>query len=148
MVFSHFKWDHKTDDSILIEYQKNVFNRRNNSWKSWPDKGIVAGLIDEIGIVELINQKLGVDNREKITTGQVIKALILNGLGMVSRPLYLFSQFFEDKLISNLKWITRVPMTLKKTKEIIEPYLEKVKFSPETDPEIQEITREFQKKRI
>ena len=61
--------------------------------------GIVAGLIDEIGIVELINQKLGVDNREKITTGQVIKALILNGLGMVSRPLYLFSQFFEDKAI-------------------------------------------------
>ena len=50
---------------------KNVFNRRNNSWKSWPDKGIVAGLIDEIGIVELINQKLGVDNREKIATGQV-----------------------------------------------------------------------------
>ena len=31
--------------------------------------GIVAGLIDEIGIVELINQKLGVDNREKITAG-------------------------------------------------------------------------------
>ena len=29
--------------------------------------GIVAGLTDEIGIVELINQKLGVDNREKIT---------------------------------------------------------------------------------
>ena len=28
--------------------------------------GIVAGLIDEIGIVELINQKLGVDNREKL----------------------------------------------------------------------------------
>ena len=34
--------------------------------------GIVAGLIDEIGIVELINQKLGVDNREKIATGQVL----------------------------------------------------------------------------
>ena len=64
--------------------------------------GIVAGLIDEIGIVELINQKLGVDNREKIATGQVIKALILNGLGMVSRPLYLFSQFFEDKAIEKL----------------------------------------------
>ena len=81
---------------------KNVFNRRNNSWKSWPDKGIVAGLIDEIEIVELINQKLGVDNWEKIATGQVIKALILNGLGMVSRPLYLFSQFFEDKAIEKL----------------------------------------------
>ena len=50
------------------------------------------------------------------------------------------------QLISNLKWITRVPMTLKKTKEIIGSYLEKVKVSPETDPNIQEITREFQKK--
>ena len=50
------------------------------------------------------------------------------------------------QLISNLKWITRVPMTLKKTKEIIGSYLEKVKVSPEKDPEIQEITREFQKK--
>ena len=49
--------------------------------------------------MELINQKLGVDNRKKITAGQVIKALILNGLGMVSHPLYLFSQFFEDKAI-------------------------------------------------
>ena len=37
-------------------------------------------------------------------------------------------------------------MTLKKTKEIIVYYLEKVKFSPETDPEIQEITRVFKKK--
>ena len=43
-------------------------------------KGIVAELINEIGIVELINQKLGVDNREKIATRQVIKALILNGI--------------------------------------------------------------------
>ena len=50
------------------------------------------------------------------------------------------------QLISNLKWITPVPMTLKKTKEIIGSYLEKVKVSPETDPKIQEITREFQKK--
>ena len=64
--------------------------------------GIVAGLIDEIGIVEIINQKLGVDIREKITSGQVIKALILNGLGMVSHPLYLFSNFFEDKAVEKL----------------------------------------------
>ena len=62
----------------------------------------MAGLIDEIGIVEIINQKLGVDIREKITSGQVIKALILNGLGMVSCPLYLFSNFFEDKAVEKL----------------------------------------------
>jgi hypothetical protein len=36
---------------------------------------------------------------EKISTGQVVKAIILNGLGFVARPLYLFPQFFEDKAI-------------------------------------------------
>ncbi|ARI79356.1 conserved hypothetical protein [Microcystis aeruginosa PCC 9808] len=29
--------------------------------------GIVAGIIDEIGIEEIINLKLGIDQREKIT---------------------------------------------------------------------------------
>jgi hypothetical protein len=50
------------------------------------------------------------------------------------------------QLISNLRQSTRVPMTLKNAKEIIELDLEKVKVFPETDPEIQEITRVFQKK--
>lgn len=59
--------------------------------------GIVAGLIDEIGIEKIINNKLGIDKREKISAVKVVKAIIINGLGMVSRPLYLFSRFFEDK---------------------------------------------------
>ena len=64
--------------------------------------GIIAGLIDETKIVKIIDQKLGIDPREKISGGQVVKALILNALGMVSRPLYLFSQFFEDKPLEKL----------------------------------------------
>lgn len=64
--------------------------------------GIVAGLIDEIGIVEIINAKLGIDPREKITGGILVKAILINGLGFVSRPLYLFSQFFDDKGIEIL----------------------------------------------
>ncbi len=64
--------------------------------------GIVAGIIDEIKIVKIINEKLGVDSREEVTSGQVVKALILNALGMVSRPLYLFPQFFEDKAVEKL----------------------------------------------
>ena len=59
--------------------------------------GIVAGLIDEIGIVKTINSKLGIDPREKISAGILVKAILLNGLGFVSRPLYLFNQFFDDK---------------------------------------------------
>lgn len=64
--------------------------------------GIIAGLIDEIGIVEIINSRLGIDVREKLSAGILTKAIIINGLGFVSRPLYLFSQFFEDKGIETL----------------------------------------------
>ncbi len=64
--------------------------------------GIIAGIIDEIGIVEKINEIFSVDSREKVNTGEVIKAIILNGLGFVSRPLYLFPEFFKDKAVEHL----------------------------------------------
>ncbi|EAM49707.1 IS1634-like element ISCwa1 family transposase [Crocosphaera watsonii] len=64
--------------------------------------GIVTGLIDEIGIVKIINNKLGIDVREKISAGTVVKSILINGLGFVLRPLYLFSQFFQDKAIEKL----------------------------------------------
>ena len=74
MVFSNFKWGHKADDCILIEYQKMSLIE-SITVENLDHLGIVVGLIDEIGIVEVMNQKLGVDNREKITAGHVIKAL-------------------------------------------------------------------------
>ena len=64
--------------------------------------GLVAGLIDEIGIVELINEQLGEHLAQKISAGQVIKGMIMNGLGLVSSPLYLFSRFWEGKAIEHL----------------------------------------------
>jgi transposase len=62
----------------------------------------VAGLIDEIGIVEILNERLGIDPREKVSTGVIVKAMILNGLGFVSAPLYLFEQFFKGKATEQL----------------------------------------------
>lgn len=64
--------------------------------------GIVAGLVDELEIVEQINQHLGEDPRERISPGVAVKAMILNGLGMVSAPLYLFEQFFVGKATEHL----------------------------------------------
>ena len=52
----------------------------------------MAGLIDELELVEQINQHLGEDPREQISPGVAVKAMILNGLGLVSAPLYLFEQ--------------------------------------------------------
>jgi transposase len=57
--------------------------------------GIVAGIIDSIGLVEIINELIGVEKGEKVSAGQVVKAMIINGLGFVSKPLYMFPQYFE-----------------------------------------------------
>ena len=60
------------------------------------------GIIDEIGIVEEINKIFLIEIREKVNTGEIVKAIILNRLGFVWRPLYLFPQFFEKKAIEYL----------------------------------------------
>ena len=44
-----------------------------------------------------INQLLGEELPEKITSTQVVKGMVLNGLGLVSSPLYLFCKFFGGK---------------------------------------------------
>ena len=56
--------------------------------------GIVAGIVDQLGIVEYINGKLGIHPNEKVSAGVIVKAMILNGLGFVSAPLYMFEKFF------------------------------------------------------
>jgi hypothetical protein len=56
--------------------------------------GIVAGIIDRIGLVDIINRAIGTHPLEVISPGIAVKAIILNGLGLVSAPLYLFEKFF------------------------------------------------------
>jgi transposase len=64
--------------------------------------GIVAGIIDELQIVDIINEELGIDEQEIVNSGEIVKAIILNGLGFVSQPLYLFPKFFEDQATEHL----------------------------------------------
>jgi transposase len=64
--------------------------------------GIIAGICDEMGLVEEINRLLGTHPQEIISPGQVVKAMILNGLGFVSAPLYLFEKFFVGKATEHL----------------------------------------------
>jgi transposase len=80
-----------------MNYQKEEIESKNID-----HLGIIAGIIDEIGIAEKINEIFSIDSREKVNTGEVVKAIILNGLGFVSRPLYLFPDFFKDKAIEHL----------------------------------------------
>jgi transposase len=63
---------------------------------------VVAALVDEIGLVELTDELLPPHALNHISPGQVVKAMILNGLGFVSAPLYLVSAFFEGKPVEHL----------------------------------------------
>ena len=64
--------------------------------------GIIAGIVDEIGIVEVIEREIGTDAREKVSAGQIVKAMIINCMGFLTAPLYLFSEFFEGKATEHL----------------------------------------------
>lgn len=64
--------------------------------------GIVAGIIDEMELEEEVNKIVGIKAKETIRPGQVMKAMILNGLGFLSAPIYLFEAFFEGKATEHL----------------------------------------------
>jgi len=60
--------------------------------------GLVSSMIDELGIVETIDNAIKQDkNERKVSIGEAVKAMILNGLGFANRQLYLIPQFFENK---------------------------------------------------
>ena len=65
--------------------------------------GLVAAMVDELGIVEWIDRVLPKDPGKQIVSyGQAVKAMILNGLGFNQRTLYLTPHFFQDKPVSRL----------------------------------------------
>lgn len=57
----------------------------------------MAGLVNELGVVEVVNEYLGQDPREQISADVAIKTMILNRLGFASDPLYLFGEFFPKQ---------------------------------------------------
>lgn len=64
--------------------------------------GIVAAVCNEIKLEKEINDVIGIDLRQKVTCGQIVKAMVLNTLGFVDRPLYLFPEFLRTKPIELL----------------------------------------------
>ena len=72
------------------------------SSKNLDHLGIVAGICDELSLNEVTDRLLGTDCRERLTTGEVLKLMVINGLGFTSKPLYLTSHFYSSKPLSKL----------------------------------------------
>lgn len=64
--------------------------------------GIIAGICHEIGLVETINEMLQKESGRKVSCGTAVLAMILNGLGLTSRALYLMPEYMENKPIKLL----------------------------------------------
>ena len=65
--------------------------------------GLVAAVCRELGIQEKIDKRLfGGDERRKVTPGQAVVAMILNGLGFVDHRLYMVKSFYEHKPVDLL----------------------------------------------
>src|SRR5258708_29712410 len=63
--------------------------------------GIVAEVCREIGVAEWLDAQAPT-SRQHVSGGTATVALVLNGLGLSNRQLYLVAQFFEDKPVAHL----------------------------------------------
>ena len=89
------------DDEIQCRGEGCIINS-NVIVQNIDQLGIVAGIGDELGLVNIVNEYLGQDPHDEISAGIAVKAMILNGLGFASAPLYLFKQFFVGKATESI----------------------------------------------
>lgn len=66
--------------------------------------GLVMSVIKKLGIIQTIDKLLPVclEKGAKITMGERVAAMILNGLGFMDDRLYMFSEFLENKPVARL----------------------------------------------
>jgi len=82
----------------------NTFFKENRMKEKYGSKnldhlGIVSQICDEIGIVEIIDKLIPPEQSMKLSHGECIKLMVINGLGFTSRPLYLEAQFFSSRAV-------------------------------------------------
>jgi transposase len=66
--------------------------------------GLIAGTMDTIGLIPIIDKMLPINSRKgsKVSMGNRVGAMILNGLGFVNRRLYMFPDFLKNKPVEKL----------------------------------------------
>ena len=58
--------------------------------------GLVAGMFDELGIGEVVDKATQQNPAMRdLTVGEVVKAMVRNGLGLINQALYLVPRFFH-----------------------------------------------------
>jgi len=58
---------------------------------------VIAAVINDIGLIDLINARLMPNAQEVLTPGEAVVGMMLNGLGFATRSLSLTPQLFANK---------------------------------------------------
>ena len=69
---------------------------RNLDIKRLDHHGLVMGVIKDIKLIETIDQAVGLHSDEKLSVGQRVAAMVINGLGFTDQPLSLVNEFYKD----------------------------------------------------
>lgn len=72
--------------------------------KSLDHLGLVIDVIEELDLINLIDQRLPISKAHgaKVSMGERVAAMLMNGLGFVNSRLYIFPEFLEKKPIQRL----------------------------------------------
>ena len=84
--------------------QKSTDNVENPyQVKNLDHLGLIAAQFDALGLVELIDNMVPqCKEKRKVSLGQAVKAMVINGLGFANHTLYLMPEFFADKPVERL----------------------------------------------
>lgn len=77
-------------------------NATNYSIERLDHLGIIAGVIKDLNIVQLIDERLGTFEGENLSAGETVAGMIINGLGFSNKPLSLTPLFFKHCPLSLL----------------------------------------------
>jgi hypothetical protein len=58
--------------------------------------GVIASVIKDLGLIEMINARLVPDAQEVLTPGEAVAGMMLNGVGFAKRPCSWTPQFFAN----------------------------------------------------
>lgn len=80
-------------------YTMDVFKAEQFSSSHIGHLGLVADKIDSLNLIGLIDRRLPISTPHgaKVSYGERVAAMILNGLGFIDSRLYLFPEFLSDK---------------------------------------------------
>lgn len=90
-------------DLLLTFGGEKMSNEVKYTTKSLDHLGLIAVLCKDLGIAEFIDNRIPNQSTHRhISYGQLLVAMILNGLGFVSRTLHMVPDYFSDKPVERL----------------------------------------------